>query len=66
MIDANDYPATAAGAAPLPLPIVITIASPTLGRFADRIGPQLPLTIGPFIVAVGFAFATRIGGAGSC
>ena len=67
LIDAKGYPATAAGAALLPLPIVIVIAiaSPTLGRIAGKIGPRLPLTIGPLIVAAGFVLAMRIGSAGS-
>ena len=65
LIDANGYPATAAGAALLPLPIVIAIASPTLGRIAGRIGPRLPLMIGPLIVAAGFVLAMRIGVDGS-
>ena len=65
LIDVEGYSATAAGAALLPLPIVIAVASPTLGRIAGRIGPRLPLTIGPLIVAAGFVFATRIGGTGS-
>ena len=35
------------------------------GRVAARTGPRLPLTVGPLIVAAGFALAARIGGGGS-
>ncbi|GGC72388.1 DHA2 family efflux MFS transporter permease subunit [Undibacterium terreum] len=61
LIKVDGYSATAAGAALLPLPIVIALASSTMGRLAGKIGPRLPLTVGPLIVAVGFLLATRIG-----
>jgi EmrB/QacA subfamily drug resistance transporter len=61
LIEANGYSATAAGAALLPLPIVIAIGSSSMGRIAARIGPRLPLTVGPLIVATGFFMAARIG-----
>jgi hypothetical protein len=32
-----------------------------MGALAARTGPRLPLTIGPMVVATGFALATRIG-----
>jgi EmrB/QacA subfamily drug resistance transporter len=54
LIQGAHYSATAAGAALLPFPIVVAIASPIMGGIAGRIGPRLPLTIGPMIVAVGF------------
>lgn len=60
MIEAAGYSATAAGAALLPLPLVLTVASPMMGALAGRIGPRLPLTIGPLIVAAGFLFALRM------
>jgi EmrB/QacA subfamily drug resistance transporter len=65
LIEVEGYPATAAGAALLPLPIVIALASPTMGRIASKIGPRLPLTLGPLIAAAGFLLATRIGNGGS-
>jgi EmrB/QacA subfamily drug resistance transporter len=55
------YPAAAAGAALLPAPILIGLGSRTVGRLAERSGPRLPLTVGPLIVAVGFALAIRLG-----
>ncbi len=64
LIRANGYSALAAGAALLPLPLVIGAASRVMGRIAATIGPRLPLTIGPLVVAGGFVLATRIGGGG--
>jgi EmrB/QacA subfamily drug resistance transporter len=63
MIEAAHYSAVAAGAALLPLPLILALLSPTMGSFAARTGPRLLLTLGPLIVAVGFLLALRIGGA---
>ncbi len=63
LIKAAGYSSTAAGAALLPLPLVLTVASPVAGAIAGRIGPRLPLSIGPLIVAAGFLLALRINGA---
>lgn len=54
LIQGAHYTATGAGAALLPFPIVLAVASPIMGGIAGRSGPRLPLTIGPMIVAVGF------------
>jgi EmrB/QacA subfamily drug resistance transporter len=62
LIAAGGYSPLAAGAALLPLPAVIGLASRPMGTLAVRTGPRLPLTIGPLIVALGFLLATRIGG----
>jgi EmrB/QacA subfamily drug resistance transporter len=62
LIEVDHYSASAAGAALLPLPVVIAIASSTMGRIAGKIGPRLPLTVGPVIVAAGFLLSMRIGG----
>jgi len=61
LIEAGGYSATQAGAALLPLPLVISLASPLAGAFTARTGPRLPLTLGPVIVALGFLLALRIG-----
>ena len=63
LIKAGGYAGTAAGAALLPLPLVISATSPMMGGLAARIGPRLPLAIGPLVVAGGFLLATRIGAA---
>jgi len=65
LIDFKHYSATEAGAALLPMPLVIALTAPTMGRLAARIGPRLPLSIGPVLVATGFLLALRIPGDGS-
>jgi EmrB/QacA subfamily drug resistance transporter len=65
LITAAHYSATAAGAALLPFPLVIALASPLMGGLAARIGPRWPLTIGSLLVAAGFASMLRIDSAAS-
>lgn len=65
LIELRGYSPVEAGAALLPLPAVLGLASRAMGAVAARIGPRLPLTIGPLIVAAGFALAARIGDGGS-
>jgi predicted MFS family arabinose efflux permease len=65
LIEAKHYTATAAGAALLPLPLVIAVCSSWMGQFAGRVGSRLPLTLGPLLVAVGCALALRIAEQGS-
>jgi EmrB/QacA subfamily drug resistance transporter len=60
LIEALHYPAVSAGLAVLPFPIVIALGSPWMGRLAARIGPRWPLTLGPLLVAAGFALGLRI------
>jgi EmrB/QacA subfamily drug resistance transporter len=48
-----------AGAALLPIPAILGGASRFMGALAARVGPRWPLTIGPLVVALGFALATR-------
>jgi len=60
LIEAAGYSAIGAGSALLPLPIVIAAGSPLMGKLAARIGPKLPLTLGPLIVAGGFALGLRL------
>ena len=60
LIEAGGYAAVTAGAALLPLPLVIGLASRPAGRLAARIGPRLPLTLAPIVVAAGLAMAARI------
>jgi EmrB/QacA subfamily drug resistance transporter len=60
LIKAAGYSATAAGAALLPLPLILTVTSPIAGALAGRIGARPPLTIGPLVVAAGFLMALRM------
>jgi EmrB/QacA subfamily drug resistance transporter len=62
LIEAGGYSALMAGAALLPLPILIALGSPLMGKLAERLGPRLPLSVGPLLVAGGFLLALRIGG----
>jgi len=65
LIEASGYSAIQAGAALLPLPVTIALTSAQMGKLATRIGPRLPLSIGPIVVAVGCLLAMRIGGPGN-
>jgi MFS family permease len=61
LIRGAGYSAIAAGAALLPLPITLALASPLAGGLADRIGTRWLLIVGPLVVAAGFVLALRIG-----
>jgi predicted MFS family arabinose efflux permease len=65
LIQVAGYSATAAGAALIPLPAVIALASPTMGRIASKVGARWPLVLSPLVVAAGFMLAARIGQRGS-
>src|SRR5262249_61333934 len=54
LIQARGYTPAAAGAAILPFVILISLLSPLAGKIGDRIGPRLPLTVGPLVAAAGF------------
>ena len=56
-----DYSALAAGTATLPITVLMLVLSPRAGRLAQRIGPRLPMTIGPLIVAAGLVLLAGIG-----
>jgi EmrB/QacA subfamily drug resistance transporter len=59
------YSPLASGVALVPITVVLLLLSARAGRLASRIGPRLPMTLGPLLVAAGFALFTRIGpGAG--
>ena len=49
-----------AGIALMPVTIVMLLLSARAGRLAQRIGPRLPMTLGPLIAAVGLALMVRI------
>ncbi len=60
LIRAAHYAGTAAGAALLPFATLLALASPIMGGLAGRIGPRLPLTIGPLLVAGGFLWLSGL------
>jgi len=59
------YSPTAAGAALLPFTAIVFLFSRWTGGLVGRIGAKIPLTIGPLIVAAGFALFARPGVGGS-
>jgi EmrB/QacA subfamily drug resistance transporter len=54
LVRAQGYTPTKAGMALLPLIVLIFVLSRPAGALADRIGPRLPLIVGPAIAALGF------------
>jgi EmrB/QacA subfamily drug resistance transporter len=61
LIEIEHWSALAAGAALLPIPIVIGLGSRLMGRYAERIGARWPLTVGSGFVALGLVLLARIG-----
>lgn len=61
LIEAGGYSPVEAGLAMLPLPILLTLASPVMGQLAGRIGPRWFLISGPLVVAAGMLLGQRIG-----
>ena len=55
------YSALQAGTATLPITVLMLLLSPRAGRLAQRIGPRVPMTIGPLVVAMGLFLLARIG-----
>lgn len=51
----------AAGSALLPITLVMLLGSAAMGRLATRIGPRLPMTVGPIVAGAGLALMVRIG-----
>ena len=61
LIQIHHWSAVAAGAALLPVPVLIGIGSRTMGRVAARIGGRLPLSCGALLVGLGLALYARVG-----
>ncbi|MFL6736345.1 MAG: DHA2 family efflux MFS transporter permease subunit [Sphingomonas sp.] len=53
LISSGGYSPVEAGLAMLPMPVLMTSASPYMGGIAARVGPRIPLTAGPLVVAAG-------------
>jgi EmrB/QacA subfamily drug resistance transporter len=60
LIKIEGWLAVSAGAALLPVPVLIGIGSRLMGRVAARYGERVPLTIGSGLVAIGLALYGRI------
>jgi EmrB/QacA subfamily drug resistance transporter len=54
LIQAQGYSPARAGAAILPMVLILFALSRTTGAIVDRVGPRIPLTAGPAIAAIGF------------
>ncbi len=59
------YSPLAAGAASLPVTVLMLALSARSGALAQRIGPRIPLTIGPLVIAAGMLLMTRIAPGGT-
>ncbi len=56
-----DYSPIASGAALLPVTLIMLFGSARAGRLATRIGPRIPMSLGPVIAGCGLLLMTRIG-----
>jgi EmrB/QacA subfamily drug resistance transporter len=53
LIQVQGYPESLAGLTILPFIILLTVLSPWAGTLVDKIGPRLPLIVGPFLAGCG-------------
>ena len=60
LITSGGYSPVQAGLAMLPLPVLMTAVAPTMGGLAAKLGPRIPLTIGPLIVGGGMLLANIV------
>jgi EmrB/QacA subfamily drug resistance transporter len=58
--DVLHYTPLAAGVSLLPLTLVMLLFSSRSGRLASKIGPRIPMTVGPLVAAVGMALFARV------
>ncbi|CAN5821184.1 MFS transporter [soil metagenome] len=56
---------TASGTALIPITAIMLLLSARAGALAQRIGPRLPMSLGPLIIASGMMLMTRIGAGAS-
>jgi EmrB/QacA subfamily drug resistance transporter len=54
------YSPIAAGSATLPVTAIMLIFSARSGALAQRIGPRIPLTVGPLIIALGLVLMAQV------
>jgi EmrB/QacA subfamily drug resistance transporter len=53
------YSALEAGAALLPITALLLVISSSVGALAQRIGPRIPMTVGPLVIAAGILLLQR-------
>jgi EmrB/QacA subfamily drug resistance transporter len=51
----------AAGSSLLPVTAMMLVFSARMGRVAQRVGPRVPMTVGPLVASVGLAMLVRVG-----
>lgn len=54
------YSALQAGIAGLPVTVLMLVLSPRAGALSQRIGPRIPMTVGPLIAGGGIALLVRV------
>lgn len=55
------WSALSAGLSLLPVTVLMLLFSPRAGAIGDRLGPRIPMTVGPLLGALGVALLTRVG-----
>lgn len=65
LIQVQSYSATAAGAALVPMVLLLALLSRWAGGLVDQVGARLPLVVGPAITAAGYFLFTLPGVGGS-
>ncbi|MGH3783865.1 MAG: MFS transporter [Pseudonocardiaceae bacterium] len=55
------FSALVAGTALLPVTVLMLLLSARAGALAERIGPRVPMTVGPLLAAIGLLLTLRIG-----
>lgn len=61
----SGYGALAAGMASMPMTVLMLLFSSRAGALATRIGPRIPLTVGPVLTAIGTLMLLAVGPDGS-
>jgi EmrB/QacA subfamily drug resistance transporter len=56
--DSMAYTALRAGLATIPITIIMLLLSSRMGALAQRVGPRVPMTIGPLVTGTGLALLT--------
>jgi len=54
------YSALEAGTASLPVTALMLVLSPRAGNFSQRVGPRIPMAVGPLVMSVGVALLVRV------
>jgi EmrB/QacA subfamily drug resistance transporter len=54
------YSALAAGLATTPVSLMLFVLSPRFGAFTARVGPRLPMTLGPVVGGIGLLLLMRV------